>query len=360
MLTPDEQLLHGALSIASPSHQEAAVASFLASQMAARGLEGHVDAAGNAVGEVGEGHPHVVLLGHIDTVPGEIAVEVRNGNIYGRGSVDAKGPFCTFIAAVSRLANTPVRGRMTLVGAVEEEAVTSKGARHVLDLHEPDFVIIGEPSGWDAVTLGYKGRLVIHYSVQRPMAHTASRELVPAEEAVVFWQNLQAYARGWNDSHDATFGQWGAVDPSLRYIASGDDPFTQTVEARMALRLPLGLSPNDAITAISAFAAGANVTFSGAELAYRSEKTTPLVRAFLPAIRQLGGEPRFKLKTGTSDMNVVAARWHCPIVAYGPGDSSLDHTPQEHLSLHDYRRAIDVLEQVLRRLTTGEQAPTNS
>ena len=28
---------------------------------------------------------------------------------------------------------------------------------------------------------------------------------------------------------------------------------------------------------------------------------------------------RFVLKTGTSDMNVVARRWRCPILAYGPG-----------------------------------------
>ena len=86
------------------------------------------------------------------------------------------------------LCDTPFTGRITLVGAVEEEAVTSKGARHVLDLYDPDVVIIGEPSGWDAITLGYKGRLVIHYRLERPMAHTATRELVPAEEAVAFWQ----------------------------------------------------------------------------------------------------------------------------------------------------------------------------
>ena len=68
------------------------------------------------------------------------------------------------------------------------------------------------------------------------------------------------------------------------------------------------------------------------------------------SIRQAGGEPRFKVKTGTSDMNVVAARWRCPIVAYGPGDSCLDHTPHEHLSLEEFARSVDVLEGVLRSL----------
>ncbi len=46
-------------------------------------------------------------------------------------------------------------------------------------------------------------------------------------------------------------------------------------------------------------------------------------------------------------MNIVGPAWGCPIVAYGPGDSSLDHTPQEHIELAEFRRAIDVLARAL-------------
>jgi len=43
-------------------------------------------------------------------------------------------------------------------------------------------------------------------------------------------------------------------------------------------------------------------------------------------------------------------------VAYGPGDSRLDHTPQEHIRIAEYHHAIDVLERVLRRLALqGEE-----
>ena len=57
------------------------------------------------------------------------------------------------------------------------------------------------------------------------------------------------------------------------------------------------------------------------------------MRAFLKSIREHSLEPRFKLKTGTSDMNILGNHFKCPIVAYGPGDSSLDHTPEEHINL---------------------------
>ena len=117
----------------------------------------------------------VVLLGHMDTVPGKIPVRIEDGILYGRGSVDAKGPLATFVMAAAQ-ANLPLGTRLVVVGAVEEECATSKGARHIATQYKPDMCIIGEPSGWDAVTLGYKGRLLIHYRLDQAMSHTAGPE----------------------------------------------------------------------------------------------------------------------------------------------------------------------------------------
>jgi LysW-gamma-L-lysine carboxypeptidase len=89
----------------------------------------------------------------------------------------------------------------------------------------------------------------------------------------------------------------------------------------------------------------------GGEVAYKAGKSNPLVRTFLAAIRAAGGEPRFVVKTGTADMNVVGPYWpDTPMVAYGPGDSRLDHTPNEHIDLNEYVRAIEVLTAVLETL----------
>jgi LysW-gamma-L-lysine carboxypeptidase len=52
-------------------------------------------------------------------------------------------------------------------------------------------------------------------------------------------------------------------------------------------------------------------------------------------------------------MNVVGPLWRCPIVAYGPGDSALDHTPDEHVSLDEYWRAISVMEAMLRTFASS-------
>jgi LysW-gamma-L-lysine carboxypeptidase len=46
-------------------------------------------------------------------------------------------------------------------------------------------------------------------------------------------------------------------------------------------------------------------------------------------------------------LNIVAPVWNCPALVYGPGDSTLDHTPEEHIDLNDYRNAVTVLVKVL-------------
>ncbi|MBK8619101.1 MAG: M20/M25/M40 family metallo-hydrolase [Anaerolineales bacterium] len=74
--------------------------------------------------------------------------------------------------------------------------------------------------------------------------------------------------------------------------------------------------------------------------------------AFLSGIRSQGGEPRFVYKTGTADLNIVAPVWKCPAVVYGPGDSALDHTPNEHINLDDYAKAVIVLSEALKKLST--------
>ena len=79
-------------------------------------------------------------------------------------------------------------------------------------------------------------------------------------------------------------------------------------------------------------------------------RRTTLAGAFLAAIRAEGGRGTFVTKTGTSDMNVIGPRWGCPIVAYGPGDSAYDHTPDERIHLPEYLQSIRVLTGVLGRL----------
>lgn len=336
-------LIQGLVKIYSPSQHEREAVEYLVEQMNALGFRAFVDDAGNAVGTLGEGPREIVLLGHIDTFNGYIEPRIQDGQLYGRGAVDAKGCLATFVSACARVgAREGVR--LTVIGAVEEECATSKGARFAATQYHPDACVIGEPSGWDRITLGYKGRVLVDYEIVKAMTHTASGARAAAEEAVAFWQRVADFAAAYNRDQPRVFDQ---LDASLRNIHSSDDGFTDRATLRVGLRVPLGLTIEHVEQEIAKFAGDAQIAFSSEEPPFRADKNNLLVRAFLAAIRQVGGKPAFTVKTGTADMNIVGPVWKCPIVAYGPGDSALDHTPNEHLDLSEYERAIDVLAQVL-------------
>ncbi|NOK60835.1 MAG: [LysW]-lysine hydrolase [Chloroflexi bacterium AL-W] len=340
-------LLERMINIRSVSTHEGPLAQFLVDQMAQLGFRSYLDEAGNAVGEAGTG-PTVVLLGHIDTVPGDIPVRVENGRLYGRGAVDAKGPFATFVAAAARvLARGTLPVHLVLVGAVEEEVPSSKGAHHVVNRYEPTACVIGEPSGWERLTLGYKGRLLINGRWEQHTAHSAGREVAVAERAVAFWNMVHGYCTHYNADKRRLFDQ---LQSSLQAIRSATDHLTDWAELTIGLRLPLGVSPDDLVYTFTEQADGGALHFAGGCYAYLGDKSNALVRAFLKGVRSAGGKPGFLVKTGTSDMNVVGPVWNCPILAYGPGDSHLDHTPDEHIELAEYLQAIRVLEVALERL----------
>jgi [amino group carrier protein]-lysine/ornithine hydrolase len=337
-------LLTRMVEIPSLSGDEAALAAFLVEAMRTLGFRAEIDAAGNAVGMLGDGAEDIVLLGHMDTVPGVIPIRLEDGKLYGRGSVDAKGSLAAFIAAAAEVG--PRAGkRIVVVGATEEEAASSKGARHVARTFAPTCCVVGEPSGTRAITLGYKGRLVLAYEASAGTTHSASPGANVLEEGVEFWNRL----RQWAETLNVGKAMFDRVDPALRAIESRNDGLTESLTLRASIRIPPGLTSAGVQREVEALAPGsASLRFWGADPPYRAEKNTALVRAFLKAVRAEGLEPVFKVKSGTSDMNVVGPAWNCPIVAFGPGDSSLDHTPDEHLDLAEYRQAIRVLARVLR------------
>ncbi|MCC6315441.1 MAG: M20/M25/M40 family metallo-hydrolase, partial [Thermomicrobiales bacterium] len=232
-------LLRRLVEIESLSDGESDAVAELVRQMAARGFAAEIDAAGNAVGHIGSGERHIVLLGHIDTVPGRIPVHIEDGVLHGRGAVDAKGPLCTFVAAAA-LAAPRLSARVTVVGAVGEERIGSPGAAHVAGWPAPDFCIIGEPSGWDALCLGYRGTLSLLYEVRQSARHFAGPGESVAEQAVAFWNGVVAHASAFNAVSGAQ-RTFETITPTLRAMRSDGDGLDDVATLSIGLRLPPGI-----------------------------------------------------------------------------------------------------------------------
>ena len=376
--------------IPSLSGEEQRVAAYIAQRMQTLGFDAHVDEAGNAVGippfePAADGTTKdIVILGHMDTVPGTIPVRTDGDILHGRGSVDAKGPLATFVLAAAR-AKLPRGVRLIVIGATEEEAASSKGARFAATQYKPKACVIGEPSHWDGVTLGYKGRLLCEYSLTMPCHHSAGPEPSAPELVSAWWEGIKRHVAELNQTRRTPFE---LVQAALRTINTESDGLFDRVRAVVGFRLPIGVDPGDLErlcrdlgqipqTTLAPFLTdagvavptpppdkdgvhtpgplipaevGATIECSGPEVAIATDRNSPLVRAFSNAIRACGGTPRPRLKTGTSDMNVLGPLWKCPMVAYGPGDSRLDHTPHEHISLREYLKAIEVLGNAVERV----------
>jgi len=349
------ETLIGLVSQYSPSGQERGAVEWQVARMKSLGYDdAFVDEAGNAVGVMGKGPRQVVLLGHIDTVPGEIPVHVDAVGaehapplLYGRGSVDAKGPLASFVDAVAKV-GAKDGWQFVVIGAVEEER-NSEGARFVATQYMPDFTIIGEPNQWDRVALGYKGSAWANVTIKRRQAHTASGEETAAEAAVEIWLKIKAYVDSFNADKPKVFDK---LLLTLRGMDSDLNDFEQWARLKVGVRLPVEVSPEDWYAKLNEVTAGAVVEPTGFAIpAWGCEKNTQLVRCFLSGIRSQGGEPRFVYKTGTADLNIVVPVWKCPAVVYGPGDSALDHTPNEHINLEDYQKAVNVLSAALEKIT---------
>lgn len=346
MIAP-EILLREMLETPSISGQEQAIAELLVQRMREQpGLRAWRDEAGNAVGVMGDGPEEIVLLGHMDTAPGWVPVRQEGDLLYGRGAVDAKGPLAAFIAAVAQVGPRPGK-RFVVIGAVEEECPTSRGARYAATQYRPSAVIIGEPSNWDRVTLGYKGSLTAQFSLEQEVEHGSGPNQSVAERGVEFWLKARDYARQRNGDQPRSFK---TLDPALRAFNTASDGLHERVEALLAYRVPVGCTIAELEEQVKSWEGEGQITFYNEEEPFQAERNNALVRAFLQAIRDEGGNPRFAMKHGTSDMNIVGPAWGCPILAYGPGDSRYDHTPREQISLTEFRQGVAVLTRVLRTL----------
>ncbi len=387
-----EALLEGLVAIPSPSGQERPASAWLVAEMKTlRYDRAYVDEVGNAVGEFGpaDAAQCIVLLGHIDTVPGCIPVERKETAagpcLYGRGTVDAKGPLANFVlSAANARPALPSSLRLVVVGAVEEEAATSKGARVIRDRFDgvaaahPLYCIIGEPSGAFSINRGYKGRVLIRLIGQQPTAHTAGPDREIAELAASYWQWLHSTLALVNRGKERLYDQ---ASPSLREFNTTLWHHSENrVECLIGIRLPLHFHLDNLVQAslewlawqtgtplpatIAAtspdrpldfpFEGGAikgRITFGGVEPAWLTPRRNHLCRSLQGAIRQEAGrKARFSVKTGTCDMNVVGPVWQCPVVAYGPGDSRLDHTPHEHIALPEFHASTRILTRALQTL----------
>ncbi len=329
--------------IPSPSTHERRASELIVRKMRELGMRAKVDGAGNAVamnnGASAE-RVDLLLFSHIDTVPKFIPARREGGRIYGRGAVDAKASLAALLFAA---ADADVPYNLMVAGVVEEETTSSKGIRHLLTYARPRMAILGEPSNTNGVTVAYKGRMLVEATTRGEMAHAGMKIETPVERTLEYYHHLRAEFPYKNP--------YDSVIMNLTYMKCGSrealNVIPEELEFAIDVRFPPSMNANDIIHKLREHAPR-HITLNVREKidGVETDINHPLARAFVRAIKKYNLTPRFVRKSGSSDMNITSAEG-VPTVAYGPGDSRLDHTDHEFVETADYLNSIEILKDVL-------------
>ncbi|MDI1364723.1 MAG: succinyl-diaminopimelate desuccinylase, partial [bacterium] len=137
----------------------------------------------------GTARPNLCFAGHTDVVPvgddaawtaGPFEAEIKDGVLYGRGAVDMKSAIAAFVAAVSRLPETP--GSLSFLITGDEEGDADHGTVKVVEALAAegeiiDHCIVGEPTSagvlGDMVKIGRRGSINAWITVEGQQGHVA-------------------------------------------------------------------------------------------------------------------------------------------------------------------------------------------
>jgi LysW-gamma-L-lysine carboxypeptidase len=355
------QLLTTMLEIYSPSGKEKDVSNFLVEEMKSLGFRVRKDDVGNVIGEMGEGKPVVLLCGHMDTVKGYVPVKVKDGKLYGRGAVDAKAPLAAMIMAASTFAKSKPPCKILVVGVVDEEG-PGKGIKNIIESgFSPDYAIFGEPSGLNEICLGYKGVLRLKITCETQTGHSGAPWLFDnaIEKAMELWNQVSQLrlpeekqgSRFYSLTYCLTKIRGGGVSPVVPSKCEmiveirlppqiiGEHVFQRLEKEIERYRLA---NPEVSVKMKSEYLIDA----------FEADRRSLISRALAWAIRETtNNRVVFSKKTGTGDMNIMGNVMKIPVVTYGPGDSSLDHTPNEHVEIQEYLNSVKVYRKTLLKLS---------
>ncbi len=167
-----------------------------------------IDRTGNVIGKINGGDgPPIMLNGHIDHVdPGPpdgwpyppFAAQIVNGELWGRGSVDMKGPVASMVYAASLFKHMRLTPPADIyVTAVVMEEIGGIGSKHLTTHLNPKIAICGEPSN-NTLKRGHRGRIELIVEFMGRSAHASVPHLGanPHYGAAVFLQALAGLSLG--------------------------------------------------------------------------------------------------------------------------------------------------------------------
>ncbi len=359
--------------------EEAGALSLLESVLAPEGFRcARVDRSGvpNLFARAGDSGPVLGFAGHTDVVPvgdasawseDPFGAEIRDGMIWGRGSVDMKSGVGAFVAAAIRCRRRDPQGSLSLLITGDEEGEAKHGTVAILDWMRErgerlDGCVVGEPSSretvGDRVKTGRRGSVSFRVRATGKAGHSAyperARNPVPVLARAVAALDALELDTGTEHFQPSTLAVTG-LDTANR----APNVIPGSAEATVNIRF------NDAHTAdgledrvrgeLQSAGQGEGIAFD-LERIQQSEVflcgADPFADAVCDAVASATGRPPERSTAGgTSDGRFI--KDFCPVVEVGLVGARM-HETDERVPAADVEALMRIYERVIDSVLAGQ------
>jgi putative selenium metabolism hydrolase len=328
-----------------------------------------VDGLGNVIGRIGTGKKIIAIDGHIDVVNignkdnwtfEPFSGEIKDGFVYGRGSVDQKGGVASFVTAGRILKELGFENDATVyfIGSVIEEDCEGLCWKYIIEENKinPDCVILTEPTNLN-IYRGQRGRIEMEVSFYGISAHGSAPErgknaIYMASKAALEIEKLNEHL-----TFDPFLGKGSVTVTEIISSGSSLCAIPDFAKIHLDRRLTCGEDKLVAVKQIEEIVKDMKAkvetleynekAFTGLKYGmekyyptWRVEEDHPVVQKGIKTYKELFGvNPLVDKWTFSTNGAVINGIYGIPVIGFGPGNEVFAHAPDEKLPIDDLVKA---------------------
>lgn len=382
-MTALERLLADLVRIPSPTPpgDTRRIAAFIVADLVSTGAQVRVLAppekpeAESVVAVLGGGEPVVMLHAHLDTVPvaddererwshDPFEPVVKDGRLYGKGSVDDKAPLAAMMTAFKGAAERKPKGTLVLVAAAEEEVGGQLGTKWLADaghLREADFIVVGEQTH-NRVALAHKGVMRASVTVRGRSVHATEpgrgvNAITAMAKVVLELANYHAALR----ERRHPLALYPTCNVGVIYGGSTANAVPDRCTVKLDRRMVPGEDPERVKAELLEVVADVALGEATAEVhsflyssPFASGLETPYGQTFQACVDAAFGAPQEPVGyLPGSDAKHLMALKRGDMVVFGPGSYEVAHASDEYVELAELAACERILTDFLARTLQG-------
>ncbi len=356
------------LQIPSVSGNEQELSRFLKGFVESHGFTLIDSSLDNVIATKGQGKPVLLMASHMDTVPTNNPYRTEEGKIFAPGAVDCKPSLAAMFWAAAHVEWKPEWGTLVLAAVVEEEISTRGMKDYFLHGPKPDYAIFGEPTNYNQICIGYKGRVLFRMQTECMSGHVACCWQYDNAIAVcmdifgLLQKDFEVFNQSVKKPAEHYFHR---ITPNLVKVQGGTNPnsLPNSCEMMIDIRIPPEIDAEELkqqiIQRIIDYQSS-HCEHPETQISYEfpscfNATETPLNALVLAALKgsiykQTKAKATLVKKTGSTFTNLIADHYQIPVATYGPGDPKLEHCNDECIEINEYLQVIEIYHQFFERL----------